>query len=137
MNTIGGRHNPYVAIGVSAVAFSLAHFLNPGYNILVFINLTMFGVFASLYMIAFDDIWGACAIHSVWNFLQGSFYGISVSGTGSVESIFRTTAKSSSVILTGGKFGIEGSIFTTIVLVAGISVIWLRLLKAPEVKNEE
>ena len=137
MNTIGGRHNPYVAIGVSAVAFSLAHFLNPGYNILVFINLTMFGIFASLYMIAFDDIWGACAIHSVWNFLQGSFYGISVSGTGSVESIFRTTAKSSSVILTGGKFGIEGSIFTTIVLVAGISVIWLRLLKAPEVKNEE
>ncbi|MBR6071016.1 MAG: CPBP family intramembrane metalloprotease [Ruminococcus sp.] len=136
MNTLGGRHHPFVAIGVSAVAFSLAHVLNPGYGVLVFINLTMFGVFAGLYMIAFDDIWGACAIHSVWNFLQGSFYGISVSGSGMNESVFRTTARSSSKLLTGGAFGIEGSIFTTVVLAAGIAAVWWRLSKAPADKTE-
>ena len=134
MNTLGGRHHPFVAIGVSAAAFSLAHVLNPGFNLLVFVNLAMFGVFAGLYMILFDDIWGACAIHSIWNFLQGSFYGISVSGSGMNESVFRTTANSSSALLTGGKFGIEGSIFTTAVLAAGIAVLWWRLAKAP--KNE-
>ena len=137
MNTLGGRHHPFVAIGVSAVAFSLAHFLNPGYGVLVFINLAMFGVFASLYMIAFDDIWGACAMHSIWNFLQGSFFGISVSGTGTNESIFRMTAKSSSKLLTGGDFGIEGSIFTTLALAAGIAVVCWRLSKAPTTQNEE
>ncbi|MDO4864278.1 MAG: CPBP family intramembrane metalloprotease [Ruminococcus sp.] len=136
MNTLGGRHHPFVAIGVSAVAFSLAHVLNPGFGVLVFINLAMFGVFASLYMIAFDDIWGACAIHSVWNFLQGSFYGISVSGSGETESVFRTTANSSARLLTGGDFGIEGSIFTTVVLAAGIAVVWWRLSKAPADKTE-
>ena len=130
MNTLGGRHHPFVAIGVSAVAFSLAHVLNPGFGVLVFINLTMFGVFAGLYMIAFDDIWGACAIHSVWNFLQGSFYGISVSGSGMNESVFRMTARSSSKLLTGGAFGIEGSIFTTVALAAGIAAVWRRLCKA-------
>ena len=136
MNTLGGRHHPFVAIGVSAVAFSLAHVLNPGFGVLVFINLTMFGVFAGLYMIAFDDIWGVCAIHSVWNFLQGSFYGISVSGSGETESIFRTTANSTSKLLTGGAFGIEGSIFTTVVLAAGIAVVWWRLCKAPKSDTE-
>jgi membrane protease YdiL (CAAX protease family) len=131
MNTLAGRHHPFVAIGVSAVAFSLAHVLNPGFGPLVFVNLAMFGVFASLYIIAFDDIWGACAIHSVWNFLQGSFYGISVSGSGQAESVFRTTPVSSLKLLTGGDFGIEGSIFTTAALAAGIAILWIKLEKAP------
>ena len=130
MNTIAGRFHAFIAIGISAVAFSLAHVMNPGFGVLVFINLAMFGVFASLYMIAFDDIWGACAIHSVWNFTQGSFYGISVSGSGNQESVFRTTAASSSKLLTGGDFGIEGSIFTTVVLAAGIAAVIFKLKKA-------
>ena len=130
MNSIAGRFHAFIAIGISAVAFSLAHVMNPGFGVLVFINLAMFGVFASLYMIAFDDIWGACAIHSVWNFTQGSFYGISVSGSGNQESVFRTTAASSSKLLTGGDFGIEGSIFTTVVLAAGIAAVIFKLKKA-------
>lgn len=123
MNTLGGRHNPYIAVGVSAAAFSLAHLLNPGFTLFVFFNLSLFGIFAGLYMIAFDDIWGACAIHSIWNFSQGSLYGISVSGTGETESLLRTTASSSSTLLTGGDFGIEGSIITTFVLLAGITAV--------------
>lgn len=122
MNTLGGKHHTLIAIGVSAAAFSLAHLTNPGFNLLTFVNLAMFGGFASLYMICYDDIWGVCAIHSIWNFTQGSLYGISVSGTGNTESIFRTKAKIDSTILSGGDFGIEGSIVTTFVLAAGIAI---------------
>lgn len=129
MNTLGSRHNTVIAVAVSAAAFSLAHFFNPGFNLLVFFNLAMFGVFAALYMICFDDIWGVCGIHSIWNFTQGNFYGISVSGTGDMDSVFRTTAKSSSAILTGGDFGIEGSILTTIVLTAGAVIMFLLIRK--------
>lgn len=129
MNTLGGRHNPWVAVIVSSAAFSLAHLANPGFNLLVFLNLTLFGVFAALYMIAFDDIWGACAIHSIWNFTQGSFYGISVSGTGDTESILRTTAKSSSALFTGGDFGIEGSIITTAILTAASVLVLIKIKK--------
>lgn len=129
MNTIGANHHPYIAVGISAAAFSLAHIMNPGFSLFVFFNLAIFGVFAGLYMIAFDDIWGACAIHSIWNFTQGCFYGISVSGTGDTESVFRTTPISASVLLTGGDFGIEGSIVTTIVLLGAISVIILKIKK--------
>nr|MDE7365344.1 CPBP family intramembrane metalloprotease [Ruminococcus sp.] len=127
MTTIGARHNPITAIVISAVGFSLAHLTNPGFNLLVFFNLALFGAFASVYMIYFDDIWGVCAIHSIWNFTQGSFYGISVSGSGNTESVFRTSAVSSSVLLTGGDFGIEGSIITTLVLGAGTALILYKM----------
>lgn len=127
MTTIGARHNPIIAIVINAVGFSLAHLTNPGFNLLVFFNLALFGAFASVYMLYFDDIWGVCAIHSIWNFTQGSFYGISVSGSGNTESVFRTSAVSSSVLLTGGDFGIEGSIITTLVLGAGTVIILYKM----------
>ncbi|MBQ1464125.1 MAG: CPBP family intramembrane metalloprotease [Ruminococcus sp.] len=129
MTTIGGSHKTWLAVAISAAAFSLAHAGNPGYGVFSGFNLALFGVFASMYIIAFDDIWGISAIHSIWNFTQGSLWGISVSGTDGVASIFRTTAKHDIAILTGGEFGIEGSIFTTIVLGAGVYVLWRRIQK--------
>lgn len=129
MNTLASRHNPVIAVIVSSCAFSLAHIFNPGYNLLIFFNLALFGAFASLYMIYFDDIWGVCAVHSIWNFTQGNFYGISVSGTGNTESIFRTTAASSSAVLTGGDFGAEGSIITTIVLASACAFMLYKISK--------
>ncbi|MDE6835236.1 MAG: CPBP family intramembrane metalloprotease, partial [Ruminococcus sp.] len=120
MTTVGGYHSVWIAIAVNSGAFALAHIFNPGFDVLPCINLVLFGVFASFYMICTGDIWGVCGIHSMWNFMQGNFYGISVSGTGDTESVFRTTARTSHGWLSGGEFGIEGSIFTTLILSAGI-----------------
>lgn len=129
MTTIGGHHSGVLAIVISAGAFAVAHAFNPGFGVLSCINLVLFGVFAGMYMICFGDIWGVCGIHSIWNFMQGNFYGISVSGTGNTESVFRTTAETSHSWLSGGEFGIEGSIFTTIVLVAGIIPVFMKIRK--------
>lgn len=130
MNTIGGSvKHTLVAVGLSSLAFAIAHGGNTGFGPLPFINLVLFGVFAAFYMILFDDIWGVCAIHSIWNFTQGNFYGISVSGTGTNPSIFRTTAKSSHAFLTGGDFGIEGSIFTTVVLLIATAAVLYGISK--------
>lgn len=126
MNTIGGKHSAVVAVAVSSVAFSLAHIMNPGVTFIALFNIALFGVFASLYMIRFDDIWGASAIHSIWNFTQGNIYGISVSGTTSAENnystIMKTSAVSDNTLLTGGDFGIEASIITTVVLLIACGV---------------
>ena len=129
MTTIGGSNNKWLAVIISSVAFGMAHIANPGISVLAMINLILFGVFAALYMIYFDDIWGGCAIHSIWNFTQGNIYGISVSGSADSESVFRTSAKSSHAFLTGGKFGIEGSIFTTVVLAAGTCIVIYLMMK--------
>ena len=128
MNTVGGKHNFIIALTVSSLAFALAHAANPGFGPFVLVNLALFAVFAGLYMILTDDIWGGCAIHSVWNCTQGNLYGISVSGTNEMESVMKTVADSDSKLLTGGAFGIEGSIFTTIVLLAASAIV-LYLMK--------
>lgn len=129
MNSIGGKHNAAIAVAVSSIAFAIVHLANPGITIIAFINLTLFGIFAGLYVICFDDIWGACAIHSIWNFTQGNVFGISVSGTGSVDSIFRVTAVNKNAFLSGGEFGIEGSIFTTLVLITASIIVFLKIRK--------
>ena len=130
MTTIGGSgHHTALAVGISSVGFALAHATNPGFGLVPFINLTLFGAFAALYMILFDNIWGVSAIHSMWNFTQGNLYGISVSGSGDTESVFRTAAVSSKDYITGGEFGIEGSLFTTIALGIGVAAVLAALYK--------
>lgn len=122
MNSIGGGgYHTAIAVGISSVFFGLAHAMNPGFGPLPFVNLILFGVFAAVYMILFDNIWGISAIHSIWNFAQGNIFGISVSGMSKTESLLKTTQVSDKTFLTGGKFGIEGSIFTTIVLLVCIA----------------
>lgn len=128
MSSLGSR-STILAIAVNSAAFGVAHGLNPGLTPLAMVNLILFGLFASFYVILFDDIWGACAIHSVWNFMQGNIYGISVSGSGKSESIFQTNQRSSHDFLTGGAFGIEGSIFTTIVLIIGSCIVLYAIKK--------
>lgn len=135
MTSVGGSHSPYLAIGISSVAFGLAHAANPGISPLAMTNLILYGVFAAVYMIHFDNIWGVCGIHSVWNFTQGNLYGISVSGSGQSESIFRTSQNSSHAFLTGGEFGIEGSIATTIVLLTGTAIVLLMHKKRLEAES--
>lgn len=137
MTTVGGKHSAVLAVAISSAAFSLAHAANPGFGPLVFVNLALFAVFAGLYMILMDDIWGGCAIHSIWNFTQGNFYGISVSGTNEVESVMKTTAASESKLLTGGDFGIEGSIFTTIVLLIATAIVLYVMKKKDIVSSKQ
>lgn len=137
MTTIGGHHSPLLAVGISSSAFALAHAANPGFNVLSCINLILFGIFAGVYMICFDDIWGVCGIHSIWNFMQGNFYGISVSGTGNTESVFCTSAVTEHGWLSGGEFGIEGSIFTTLVLSAGIVTVLMNIRKKSKTEKKE
>lgn len=127
MNTLGGKSNAAIAVGASSALFGIAHGMNPGFGLYPFFNLVLYGVFAAVYIIAFDDIWGASAIHSIWNFAQGNFYGLSVSGAYRIESFLKIDAVSDNSLLTGGKFGAEGSVFTTIVLSAGIIILLIKM----------
>lgn len=129
MTELGGKHSAVTALAVSSIAFALAHGLNPGISFLAFFNLTLFAVFAGLYIILTENIWGACAIHSLWNFTQGNVWGISVSGSAQTNSVFTTEALKNQPLLTGGKFGIEGSICTTIVLGIATVIVCVLLIK--------
>ncbi len=108
------------AIAVSSIFFSLMHMSNTGFGFMPIINLALFGVFASLYMLRFNNIWGVCALHSVWNFAQGNIFGCSVSGLNLGESVFISEIDELRVMTNGGIFGPEGGIAVTLVLIIAI-----------------
>lgn len=112
------KGNIWMAIIVSALAFALLHVLNPGFGLLPFLNLFLFGVFAGVYFVKRGNIWGIGAIHSVWNFAQGNLYGVPVSGTNAGASIWTAESSEAAALWNGGSFGVEGGLFVTILLLA-------------------
>lgn len=117
--SIGRRYPLAVGIFANAVLFAALHLLNDGISVLAFINLVLFGVFASVYFIKRGNIWGIGALHSIWNLVQGNVYGIRVSGTQSTCSILASEMVAGRELMNGGDFGLEGGLAVTIVLVAG------------------
>jgi len=114
---------------MSSVMFALLHIFNDGISVMAIVNITLFGLMMALYMLKQGSIWGVCAIHSAWNFVQGNVFGVQVSGMPLTESLFVSELTGSKWI-TGGDFGLEGGLTVTIVLLAGIVVIMLRKRKS-------
>lgn len=110
------RTNLKVAIIISSSLFTLLHLGNPGITFLSEIDLFLFGVAMSLYLLKTDTIWGIGGIHGAWNFAQGNLFGVLVSGQSSGTSIMRFTPQGNQDWLSGGSFGIEGSIVSSIIL---------------------
>ncbi len=126
------RHSLVWAIVANSLLFSLLHGLNNGVGILAFLNIFLFGVLTSLYMLRRGNIWGVCAIHSVWNFVQGNVFGVSVSGIQAGPSLLATSLSPEKKLLNGGAFGLEGGLAVTAVLLAAILIL---LLFVPNAKS--
>lgn len=126
------RNKEWVAIIVSSLMFAIFHVPNQSFSIIAFINITLFGIFASVFMLKRGSIWAVGAIHTVWNFMQGNIFGFSVSGTPLLPSLFKGTDQGFGSILSGGDFGIEGGLGATIVLLIAL----LLALMMPAKKSE-
>lgn len=120
------RYPVYAAVLANSLLFASLHLLNSGISVLAFINITLFGIFASIYFIRRGSIWVIGAFHSIWNLVQGNFYGIKVSGTPVGNTLFTTQAIAGKSLWNGGDFGMEGSLICTIVLTCGIIFLYTR-----------
>lgn len=109
----------WVAIIMNSVVFAAMHLLNSGISVLAFINLALFGIFASVYFVKRGNIWGIAAVHSIWNFAQGNVFGILVSGGDYGPKLLESSINENMTLINGGAFGLEGGIVVTVVLVLG------------------
>ena len=117
--SVSRRYPLAVGIAANSVLFAALHLLNNGISVLAFINLTLFGIFASVYFVKRGNIWGVGALHSIWNLVQGNVYGIAVSGMQSSCTILSSEMVVGRELINGGDFGLEGGLAVTIVLVVG------------------
>lgn len=116
LTSIAAKNGIILGIILNSCLFGFLHLFNAGFSILPLINIILVGIFFSVYAYRTDNIIGACAIHSMWNFAQGNIYGILVSGMNIGPSIFKVNNFSES-LLSGGAFGAEGGLACTIVLI--------------------
>ena len=122
MVSLNNRCKTATAVGISSVAFALLHLGNPGISLLALVNITLFGTFMAVYILRTDNLLGACAIHSAWNFAQGNLLGIRVSGTAQLPTVAVMNPIGEQSLFHGGDFGLEGGLIVTFVTLVAIAL---------------
>lgn len=135
MTSIGSKNGAFVGMLLNSLIFGVMHLGNSGVTVLSIANIVLFGVFMSIVVLKLNSIWMVCAIHSIWNFVQGNFYGVLVSGIDAGPSVLRFSGTDGMELLNGGSFGIEGGLAATIVLVVSIAVVLLIKPRENPVQN--
>jgi membrane protease YdiL (CAAX protease family) len=120
-NLMESFSNKWIALGISALVFALFHGSNPGLHTLAFANLFLAGLLLGINYIYTKNLWFSTLFHLSWNFFQGPILGFRVSGH-EFPSLLQAEPKGD-LFITGGDFGLEGSILNT-----AISLISLLIL---------
>lgn len=127
---LANKTNLAFALALSSSLFGLMHLANSNVTLLSILSLILSGVMMALYMLKTDNIWGVAGLHGAWNFTQGNIVGVAVSGQEAGASLLHFEVNTgASDWLSGGAFGIEGSLLTCLVLLAAIVVLRLQLKK--------
>ncbi len=132
MTSFGSKGGAVAGMLLNSLLFGALHLLNSGVTVLSILNVILFGVFMSVLVLKLNSIWMACAIHTVWNFVQGNFFGILVSGNQFGPSVFRFESVSGKELFNGGGFGMEGGLVTSVILALAIVIVLLMKPRQPK-----
>lgn len=110
------------AIVFTASVFASAHGRNAGASPLAMVNLVLAGIMLALAYEVCQRLWLPIGIHAAWNLLSGPVLGYNVSGYISRRSVLEIQGGGPEW-LTGGRFGIEASVWMVVVETAGIFVL--------------
>jgi len=113
------------AVLFSSFVFAALHAGNNAFSPLAMANLFLAGILLALAYARYERLWFPIGIHLGWNLLSGPILGYNVSGYVSGGSILRTVGRGVPW-LTGGLFGIEGSVWIVTVELAGIALLLPR-----------
>lgn len=124
-----------IALFFSAVVFASFHLLNPHISVIALLNLLLAGVlFGSMYIIS-RSIYPMLVFHFLWNFSIVFILGSQLSGYNYAD-IENEQGNSLNFIyeyILGGHYGIEGGLYTTLVLILLIFVV--RKKQNKEISN--
>ena len=124
------KSNKIIAIVVSSSLFGLLHMFNSGFTVLSLVDLILFGILETFFIIKTDNLWEAAGIHGAWNFAQGNIFGVLVSGSATGSSLLKFVPSDAPSWLTGGNFGSEGSATCTLVMLVTVLILAYQLKKS-------
>ncbi|SFG79434.1 CPBP family intramembrane glutamic endopeptidase [Pedobacter insulae] len=113
-----------VSVLINGVLFGLLHTGNAGFTWLAMLNISLAGILFSMVTLYHRNISWAIGIHLGWNFAQGVLFGFNVSGNKTTGLL--NTKPIGPRHLSGGEFGIEGSVICTMVMMLIISYFFMK-----------
>ncbi len=115
----------WFAIVLTSAFFGAAHLTNPSATAISTANTMLAGVMFAFAYLRTRDLWFPFGIHLMWNWMQGAFFGIEVSGLNDIAgATLLKEIDRGPIWLTGETYGIEGGIACTIALFVTIAAIW-------------
>jgi membrane protease YdiL (CAAX protease family) len=130
LQTLARSNLTWLGILLTSVFFGLAHLANPSASIISTVNTVLAGVWFGVAYLKTRDLWFPWAIHMMWNWTQGSIFGIEVSGLSGIGGpSLLTEIDAGPTWLTGETYGIEGGIASAIAILISIVAIQLLPLK--------
>lgn len=123
-----------VSLLATSFLFSISHIFNPNVltNPLPLTNIFLAGILLGILRQYSAGIWMPIGFHWSWNLFQGGIYGFHVSGL-SIQSVIQIEPTKNEW-LSGGDFGAEGSIITTILFLTLIIGIFIYNQKTAQSK---
>jgi hypothetical protein len=105
----------WIALALSALFFGFSHLNNPNATVWSAIAIALeAGVSIGAVYMATRSLWFAMGLHTAWNFLQGTIFGVAVWGIRApADSLFQPLIQGNQW-LTGGAFGIEASVIAVV-----------------------
>lgn len=128
-----GSRRWFAAI-VLCVPFTWAHADNPDLTMVGVSNIFLAGVVLVILYFQTRRLWLPIGFHLSWNLAQSWLWGFDVSGIAIRDQLFAVTTTGSDII-TGGEFGLEGSIVSTAAFVLIITwlMVWRTVTPTDEV----
>lgn len=115
------RWNRSFALLVVALIFAGLHAGNSSVTTIGLVNVFLGGILLGLAYERYGRLWFPIGIHLAWNLTSGPILGHEVSGYESMRSLLIEVG-SGPDLLTGGEFGIEGSIWMTLTELVAIAL---------------
>ncbi len=134
LQTFARARLAWMAIAFTSIFFASVHLGNPNANNVSTINTALAGIWFGMAYLKTRDLWFVFGLHLMWNWVQGAFLGLPVSGITELTTapLFRVSEYGVKQI-TGDDYGIEGGIACTIAIIVSAIVIWyLPFLKPSE-----
>jgi len=122
LQMITDHFNYKIGIAISGIGFAIIHLENDYFTWIAFCNLALGGILMSLLYLKYRSLYAPIAFHWAWNYFQGNILGFDVSGN-SVLGLLDIEVGAPNW-LSGGNFGLEGSVITCILLFVSILYIW-------------
>ncbi|NDV83717.1 CPBP family intramembrane metalloprotease [Bacteroides sp. 51] len=121
------KMNKFLAMCIASLIFSVLHIANDNITFFALVNLFLAGLLLGASYMYTRNLWFPIFLHTAWNWIQGPILGYEVSGTKMFPSVINLHLPEENII-NGGRFGFEGSIICTVLMIIGTALIimWYR-----------